>query len=464
MLYFILYGLFVSCQGLQMYMERIPGHAVCGELRCWNDAQPDGNIFSTTSISLYDVTEPGSSIKVASISANAPGLYINQSKAQDLSGSGNISRYSADLSLSFRNNADCVSGSFLCELEFVNTDGAIDTISQKAASESNTAAQANSTISPASSTGATTSSACSCSALTSQISELSGRLDQVERDTAELRLNKSLLEAELASLRQQNTQIQSNFNHLSQQVSEIQGYLNASSVTTGAPSVATQATSVATQATSAVTSAPSTQKPVQTISACTKGVTHTSSREKFLLWNKVEALCDTDTDGGGWIVIQRRVHGDVNFYQDWDNYKNGFGSLDTDFWIGNEIIHNLTSQSYNELRVDMELNGVRYFAHYSIFNVDNEVLNYRMTVSSYSGNAGDSLAYHNEMMFSTLDRDNDKDSRSCATHHTSAWWYKSCYRSNLNGIWGKNAEGGVIWQGISTSHSLTFTEMKLRHV
>ncbi|XP_059154816.1 angiopoietin-2-like isoform X2 [Physella acuta] len=58
-----------------------------------------------------------------------------------------------------------------------------------------------------------------------------------------------------------------------------------------------------------------------------------------------KAMCDTTTDGGGWIVIQRRVLGSVNFSRNWDDYKNGFGSLRGDFWLGNDWISNLTQSS-----------------------------------------------------------------------------------------------------------------------
>ena len=39
---------------------------------------------------------------------------------------------------------------------------------------------------------------------------------------------------------------------------------------------------------------------------------------------------------------QRRTKGDVFFNRDWDSYKEGFGELDGDFWLGNEAIHILT--------------------------------------------------------------------------------------------------------------------------
>ena len=33
-------------------------------------------------------------------------------------------------------------------------------------------------------------------------------------------------------------------------------------------------------------------------------------------------------------VFQRRFSGDVNFSRNWDEYKQGFGYLDGDFWLG----------------------------------------------------------------------------------------------------------------------------------
>lgn len=61
-----------------------------------------------------------------------------------------------------------------------------------------------------------------------------------------------------------------------------------------------------------------------------------------------------ETSGGGWTVIQRRKSGLVSFYQDWQHYRQGFGSIRGDFWLGNEHIHRLSRQP-TRLRVEMEV-------------------------------------------------------------------------------------------------------------
>lgn len=61
-----------------------------------------------------------------------------------------------------------------------------------------------------------------------------------------------------------------------------------------------------------------------------------------------------ETAGGGWTIIQRRKSGLVSFYRDWKQYKQGFGSIRGDFWLGNEHIHRL-SRRPTRLRVEMEV-------------------------------------------------------------------------------------------------------------
>nr|XP_034338041.1 fibroleukin isoform X2 [Crassostrea gigas] len=113
--------------------------------------------------------------------------------------------------------------------------------------------------------------------------------------------------------------------------------------------------------------------------------------------NKSKAVyCDMTTDNGGWTVIQRRVNGLVNFYRNLTEYKNGFGFADNEYWIGNDMLHRLTSLKPQELRVDMErFNGEKAYAVYSNFSVGDEASKYQLQVTEYSGNAGDSLDYNN---------------------------------------------------------------------
>ena len=175
--------------------------------------------------------------------------------------------------------------------------------------------------------------------------------------------------------------------------------------------------------------------------------------------------CDMRTDGGGWTVFQRRQDGSVDFYRGWNDYKSGFGQLTAEFWLGNDKIHRLTAARPSSLRVELEdWNGGIAYAKYGKFNIGDEQAKYRLEVGSYSGTAGDSLAFHNKMAFSTRDRDNDAWSSHCAVTYTGAWWYNYCLKSSLNGkyLGNKLDFRGARWSDFRGSLSLKFTEMKLR--
>ncbi|VVC86214.1 unnamed protein product [Leptidea sinapis] len=154
-------------------------------------------------------------------------------------------------------------------------------------------------------------------------------------------------------------------------------------------------------------------------------------------------LCDLNTAGGGWTVIQNRFDGSQDFFKAWSDYKHGFGNLAGEFWLGLEKLNFLTNQKLYELRVEMESqSGQEAYATYSVFTVGSEYEGYRIsTLGTYRGNAGDSLTYHAGQKFSTLDADNDewKDG-ACSLEHGGAWWYKECDKSNLNGKYMPSAD------------------------
>ena len=100
------------------------------------------------------------------------------------------------------------------------------------------------------------------------------------------------------------------------------------------------------------------------------------------------------TEGGGWTVFQRRLNGSLDFYLDWVAYKNGFGNLKGEFWLGNNNLHRLTEAENVTLRVDLEdFDGNITYAEYTIFKVAGEGDKYRLLIGGYSGTAGDSMAY-----------------------------------------------------------------------
>ena len=104
-----------------------------------------------------------------------------------------------------------------------------------------------------------------------------------------------------------------------------------------------------------------------------------------------EVYCDMTTDGGGWTVFHKRYDGFVGFYRDWDEYKNGFGDVRGEFWLGNEKIHQLT-EIPSQLRVEINTTSAgNKYARYDNFTVTNEASNYTLFVGFYSGDANDQL-------------------------------------------------------------------------
>ncbi|XP_050782371.1 ficolin-2-like [Gopherus flavomarginatus] len=187
--------------------------------------------------------------------------------------------------------------------------------------------------------------------------------------------------------------------------------------------------------------------------------------------NAMTVLCDMDTDGGGWIVFQKRADGSVDFFRDWNSYKRGFGSRLSEFWLGNDNIHLLTSFGTNELRIDLtDFDNNHAVAKYKSFKILGETENYKLILGDFlGGNAGDSLSGHNNMLFSTKDRQQDPGSNKCATTYKGAWWYSSCHNSNLNGMYWLGSHSsfadGVNWQaGKGYNYSYKRSEMKFRPV
>nr|XP_012596531.1 tenascin-X isoform X5 [Microcebus murinus] len=187
----------------------------------------------------------------------------------------------------------------------------------------------------------------------------------------------------------------------------------------------------------------------------------------FLSGNREQPLnvfCDMETDGGGWLVFQRRVDGQTDFWRDWEEYAHGFGNISGEFWLGNEALHSLTKAGDYSMRVDLRAGDEAVFAQYDSFRVDSAAEYYRLHLEGYHGTAGDSMSYHSGSVFSARDRDPNNLLISCAVSYRGAWWYRNCHYANLNGLYGSTVDHqGVSWYSWKGfEFSVPFTEMKLR--
>ncbi|XP_071797243.1 ficolin-2-like [Asterias amurensis] len=183
----------------------------------------------------------------------------------------------------------------------------------------------------------------------------------------------------------------------------------------------------------------------------------------------LEVYCDMETDGGGWIVFQRRQDGSVDFYRTWAEYKSGFGDLSGEFWLGNDNLMTLTSDDSQgpwELRVDLYDNNEMAFAKYEDFKIVGEKYTLEFGAYDASSTAGDCLYWNNGMPFSTMDNDNDECYGNCAESYEGAWWFPGNPASHLNGKYypaGPNLDGnGIKCNSWRSGYSLSKCSMKIR--
>ncbi|KAH8377916.1 hypothetical protein KR093_007870, partial [Drosophila rubida] len=162
-----------------------------------------------------------------------------------------------------------------------------------------------------------------------------------------------------------------------------------------------------------------------------------------------------------WTVIQRRMDGSVDFNRNWTEYREGFGDLRGEFFIGLEKLHLITKSQPHDLYIYLKnFQGEHRYNAYDNFIIGNETELYQLKyMDDYYGTARDALRRHKYMEFSTPDRG------GCAEIFQSGWWFHSCYDSNLNGIYNENArkidEPGVKWHSW-TDNSLKFVQMMIR--
>ena len=179
-------------------------------------------------------------------------------------------------------------------------------------------------------------------------------------------------------------------------------------------------------------------------------------------------------------VIQRRVDASVDFEsKTWCDYVRGFGDVNGNFWIGLEKMHQLTTAQPMSLEISVTtFTGKPFTIYYKKFSVSDAPSNYKLLVSGYSQSSNrllyDPLAsYHNGLMFTTRDRDNDKRAglNVASDFFRGGWWYGNETTMNLNGNYEGNVTPtltGIIVMYIETgmgyrlSKPVKSTEMRIR--
>ncbi|XP_067681785.1 fibrinogen-like protein 1 [Haliotis asinina] len=132
---------------------------------------------------------------------------------------------------------------------------------------------------------------------------------------------------------------------------------------------------------------------------------------------------------GGRTIIQYRMETPIatlDFNRSWAEYRDGFGLINKDHWLGLEKMYHICKPRILTLKVEMK------FADYSFkqqfyynFYLSGEADGYRMHFSQTRGNSrvslGDCLTPLNGSAFSTYDRDNDNDAGGCAARYESGF-------------------------------------------
>ena len=162
----------------------------------------------------------------------------------------------------------------------------------------------------------------------------------------------------------------------------------------------------------------------------------------------LQVSCDQETDGGGWMIYQRRVDGSVDFERNWLSYREGFGIIGndtTEMWMGNENVFQML-QAYEgiecELRIEAtSFDGDSCWATCYPFQMRPESSKYSMTWDTVEESIPElihNLGILKDVEFSTFDE--YSCDRSCVTNYKGGWWFKRCAAIFFNGVYIPNRQ------------------------
>ncbi|XP_063302182.1 angiopoietin-related protein 7-like [Pelobates fuscus] len=107
--------------------------------------------------------------------------------------------------------------------------------------------------------------------------------------------------------------------------------------------------------------------------------------------NSFEAFCEMKADGGLSLIQSHNGNDQLPFDTDWNDYKEGFGTLTGEHWLGLEKMYLLTHQGSRaaDLLITLgDFDKSEASALYSPFTIGSEDTQYKISLGNYSGNAG----------------------------------------------------------------------------
>ena len=144
------------------------------------------------------------------------------------------------------------------------------------------------------------------------------------------------------------------------------------------------------------------------------------------------------------VIFRKRKPTNENFERSWDEYKEGFGDITSEFRMGNELIHRVTNSGgkYFIFVWAKTPTGNETVSKYGSFYIENESNKYRIHfddtllegIVSFGGANNNNV---NGMGFSTAEVD---EGSICVSKHGPSW-YNDCSKLQVM----RNRK--ILWQG-----------------
>jgi hypothetical protein len=143
------------------------------------------------------------------------------------------------------------------------------------------------------------------------------------------------------------------------------------------------------------------------------------------------------------LIASRRNSDPEFFYKGIADYSEGFTDGQSNFWIGLNTMHKVTSQHNYKLRVVATTpSGIDFVEEYLIFNVGDQTDGYRLNVSGLVLGTNGYFARNHGAQFSTFDFNNI----TLARKHAAGYWFKTelfyCF-SCVSNIYEKGAAANI---------------------